>query len=82
MAMNDILTVRQAEYLDGYTLVIHFSNGEKKSFDFSTLFNKGICRKLRDKSYFLNFRIDPFTIDWNHEIGFAPEYLYDNGSPC
>lgn len=77
--MNEILTVKQAEYLDGYTLAILFSNGEKKSFDFSSLLDKGICGKLRDKSYFRSFRIDPFSIDWNNEIGFAPEYLYENG---
>ena len=23
------------------------------------------------------FRLDPFTVDWNDEIGFAPEYLYE-----
>ena len=79
--MNDILTVKQADYLNDYKLIIHFSNGETKSFDFSALFEKGICHKLKNKSYFRNFRIDPFTIDWNNEIGFAPEYLYENGTP-
>ena len=80
--MNEILTVLQAEYMNDYTLIIHFSNGEKKAFDFSSLLDKGICRKLRDKTYFRNFRIDPFTIDWNNEIGFAPEFLYEHGLPC
>lgn len=48
-------------------------------FDFSPLLTKGICHKLGDLEYFRNFSFDPFTIDWNNEIGFAPEYLYDNG---
>ena len=30
-------------------------------------------------NYFKNFRMDPFTVDWNNEIGFAPEFLYENG---
>ena len=67
--------------MNDYTLIIHFSNGEKKAFDFSSLFDKGICHKLKDKAYFRNFRIDPFTIDWNNEIGFAPEFLYEYGLP-
>ena len=77
--MNEILTVKKAEYLCDYTLLIYFSNGEKKSFDFSSFLDKGICSKLKEKNYFKNFRIDPFTIDWNNEIGFAPEFLYENG---
>ena len=26
-----------------------------------------------------SFRLDPFTVDWNDEIGFAPRYLYERG---
>ena len=80
--MKDILTVLQADYVNDYTLIIHFSNGEKKVFDFSSLFDKGICHKLKDKVCFRNYRIDPFTVVWNNEIGFAPEFLYENGLPC
>ena len=25
------------------------------------------------------FTLDPFTVDWNNEIGFAPQYLYERG---
>lgn len=28
----------------------------------------------------MNYSLDPFTIDWNNEIGFAPEFLYENGT--
>ena len=28
---------------------------------------------------FKSFRLDPFTVDWNDEIGFAPERLYELG---
>ena len=31
-------------------------------------------------AYFRNFRLDPFSVDWNNEIGFAPEFLYENGT--
>ena len=36
-------------------------------------------KKLQDLDYFKAFTLDPFTIDWNDEIGFAPEYLYERG---
>ena len=82
LIMNEILTVIDAKYIDGYKLMILFNNGERKSFDFSPLLSKGICSKLTDKDYFKNFTIDAFSIDWNNEIGFAPEFLYENGSSC
>ncbi|MCI7016638.1 MAG: hypothetical protein MR923_05955 [Prevotella sp.] len=30
--------------------------------------------------YFKNFKIDGFSVDWNNEIGFAPEFLYENSA--
>ncbi len=78
--MNDnrLLTVYKAEYVKDYILRISFSNGEERVFDFSSELSKGICWKLQNLEYFKHFTIDPFTIDWNNEIGFAPEYLYKN----
>lgn len=79
--MNNLfLSVVSAEYVKDYILLLHFNNGEKKLFDFSTVYNDGICRKLQDMDYFRRFTLDPFTVDWNNEIGFAPEFLYENGS--
>lgn len=76
---NLILTVIAAEYAGGYTLRLKFSNGEEKEYDFSKEYDRGICCKLRDPEYFRNFTLDPFTVDWNNEIAFAPEYLFQNG---
>ena len=79
METSELLTVTNAEYVQDYTLRIRFSDGVEKLFDFSGELTKGICRKLKDLDYFKKFTLDPFTIDWNNEIGFAPEYLYENG---
>lgn len=80
MEANEILCVTKAEYVGGYTLLIAFSNGARRLFDFSKEFGKGICHKLQDMDYFKRFTLDPFTVDWNNEIGFAPEYLLENGT--
>lgn len=65
--------------MHNYVLQLEFNNGESRLFDFSTVYDKGICRKLKDMAYFRNFTLDPYTVDWNNEIGFAPEFLYENG---
>lgn len=70
-----ILKITDASYVKDYILRLTFNNGEVKLCDFLPLAQKGICKKLQDKKYFLNFHLDPFTVDWNNEVGFAPEFL-------
>lgn len=70
-----ILKITEATFVGDYVLRLVFNNGEVRFCDFLPLAQKGICTKLLDKKYFRNFRLDPFTVDWNNEIGFAPEFL-------
>lgn len=63
-----------------YVLLLTFNNGEEKQVDFLPMSQKGICVKLQDMSYFRNFRLDAFSVDWSNEIGFAPEFLYEQGT--
>lgn len=80
MKNNEILAVTAAEYIEDYKLRLTFNNDEVRVVDFIPLMQKGICKKLQDKDYFRAFTLDPFTVDWNNEIGFAPEYLYEIGT--
>lgn len=64
------------------TLKLTFSNGEVRTFDFSSIYDKGIFTKLQNPEYFRNYTLDGWTVDWNNEIGFAPEYLYEQGVPA
>lgn len=75
--MKTIFKIVKAEYVKDYILRLTFSNDEVRIMDFTPLMQKGICRKLQDLNYFRNFTLDPFTVDWNNEIGFAPQYLYE-----
>ena len=79
MTKNPLLKIVAAEYVSDYTLRLTFNTGEVRLVDFTPLMQKGICRKLQDLDYFKSFRLDPFTVDWNDEIGFAPRYLYERG---
>ncbi len=75
----ELICVTKAEYVKDYILRLWFNNNEIRMFDFSTIYDKGIFTKLKDLEYFKNYTLDPFTVDWNDEIGFAPEFLYENG---
>lgn len=79
--MQHLLSITSAEYIGGYKILALFNNGIKKIIDFDPIVKegKGVCKKMKDLNYFKSFTLDPFTIDWNNEIGFAPEYLYKVG---
>ena len=80
--MQQLLTVTKASYIDGYRIEAVFSNGIKKMIDFTPVIQraKGIVKKLEDVEFFKQFTLDPFTIDWNNEIGFDPQDLYEMGT--
>ncbi|MCQ2316714.1 MAG: DUF2442 domain-containing protein [Bacteroidales bacterium] len=73
-----ILKIIGVQYVNEYKLLLTFNDGKVRLCDFEPLFRKGICTKLQNMEYFKNFRLDPFSVDWNNEIGFAPEFLYEN----
>jgi hypothetical protein len=77
--MSPILKIVDARYLHDYVLQLSFNDGAVKSVNFWPLAQKGICTKLQNMEYFRNFSLDPFSVDWSNEIGFAPEYLYEIG---
>ena len=81
MENTEFLHVIAAEYISGYLLKLTFSNVDVRTFDFSSIYNKGIFTKLQNPEYFRNYTLDGWTVDWNNEIGFAPEYLYEQGAP-
>ncbi|MCR5645311.1 MAG: DUF2442 domain-containing protein [Bacteroidales bacterium] len=82
MKNNEILKVITAELAGEYQLQLTFNNGEVRLVDFVPLMQKGICKKLQDKDYFRSLKLDLFTVDWNNEIGFDPEFLYEIGGMC
>ena len=78
----ELIYITAAKYVSGYILELTFNTGEVKLFDFTQLYDKGICTKLQDIEYFKNFKLDAFSVDWNNAIGFAPEYLYERSIPA
>ena len=78
----ELIYITSAKYVSGYIPELTFSTSEVKLFDFTRLYDKGICTKLQDMEYFKNFKLDAFSVDWNNEIGFDPEFLYEQGIPA
>lgn len=75
--------VMQAEYLDGYRIMISFNDGVRRIVDFTNLINRfPVFKALGDINVFKKFRVTD-TLEWdNGNIDIAPEYLYENGLPA
>lgn len=66
--------------LNDYKLMIGFTNGEKRVFDFEPLLSLTCYQPLRDKAVFDRAYVDCGTVCWNDgDIDIAPETLYEQG---
>ncbi|NCO55945.1 MAG: DUF2442 domain-containing protein [Bacteroidetes bacterium CG_4_10_14_3_um_filter_31_20] len=54
-----------------------FNDGLKNVIDFENLIWGEIFEPLKDKNYFKNFTLNPFTIEWQNGADFSPEFLYE-----
>jgi hypothetical protein len=78
--MMEIIWVTSAEHIENYTIRIVFNDGKVKTVDLGDHLDKPVFQPLRDKEFFRNFRINPFTIEWENGADFAPEFLYAIGT--
>ena len=70
------------KYLYDYTLLITFSNGEKKIYDAQNDIRHGALTKLKNKSFFAQAKIARGSVVWSDEIDMAPETLYAESVAC
>ena len=76
--MNKIIGV---EVLDNYKLLLTFSNNEKRIKDMNPYLEKGVFKKLKNKSFFNSVHIVFDTISWNDEIDLCADTLYETSIP-
>ena len=75
------LEVSKAVYLGDYRISLTFNNGETKTVDLQTELNGTIYEPLQQLDNFKNFQVKYNTIEWANGADYAPEYLYEIGSP-
>jgi hypothetical protein len=62
--------IKSAEVIDKYTLLVYFSNHQKRKYNIQKLLEKPMFSPLKNHGFFKNFQIDPSGsgIVWNDEI--------------
>jgi len=69
----------EATALSNYNLLLLFSNGEKKIFDFTPNLNHPFYKGLQDNSLFSKVMVTGGEIEWATGQDFCPHTLYDKG---
>ena len=69
------------EVLENYTLLIIFTNEEKRTFDVSPYFDFKPFEELKNKELFKTVHIAGLSIEWLHGQDICPDELYYNSLP-
>jgi hypothetical protein len=68
--------------IDDLTLIVEFSNGDRKQYNISKLLEKLMFSPLKNPSFFRAFQVDAggYGIAWNGEIDLSEYELWQNGT--
>ena len=69
--------VKSVKPLEGYKLMLGFSNGEERVFDVSPYLSVGKFSELRDPSIFSSVTVKYDSIEWANHLDIDPEFLYE-----
>ncbi len=72
--------VVDAIYDGDHRIRVAFSDGTRKTVDFSPWLQGPIFEPLNDPSYFARFFLDGGTVCWPNGADIAPEALYESES--
>jgi len=73
----DLIKVTNAIYIDDYKIEITFNDGLKNIIDLKNQLWGEVFEPLKNLTFFRNFSLNPFTIEWENGADFAPEFLYE-----
>lgn len=77
-----MLKVVDVDYVKDYTLRVAFNNGEIKNVDLRDYLTGEVFGELLDHSKFIQYGLTRVTIEWANGADFAPEFLYQIGTPA
>jgi len=74
----ELIRVKFAKPLEGYKLLLTFTNGKQKIYDMSKWLNKTCFKQLQDMDLFTRAYVAHGTVVWNDDLDICPDELYYN----
>ena len=73
-----LLWITKAEYVNDFKINIQFNTDEKGTVDLKNKLDKKIFEPLKNETFFKNFKLNNWTIEWENGADFSPEFLYNS----
>ncbi|MBR1672598.1 MAG: DUF2442 domain-containing protein [Fretibacterium sp.] len=80
-ADKPLLCVREVMPQADYTLLLTFSNEERRIYDARPLLDYELFSPLKALPFFMQAHCDGCTVIWNDNLDIAPETLYEKSVP-
>lgn len=77
---NMYLSIVNVKPLEKYRLLLQFENDEQRVFDVTPFLEQGKYTELKNMDLFNSVRVCFDSIQWNNELDFDPEFLYQKSS--
>ena len=70
-----------ATVLDNLTLLVEFSNHDRKQYSIAKLLDKPMFQLLKNPAFFRSFRVDEggYGIVWNEDVDLSEWEVWQNG---
>lgn len=69
--------ITEAVYKDGFKIFLKFNDGVSGIVDLKDKLKGQIFEPLKDKTFFRNFKVNTWTLEWPNGADLAPEFLYE-----
>ncbi len=76
-----MIRVTNAEPRDDFSLVMDFTNGERRAFDMRPYLDIGVFKRLKNQQLFKQAKVAFGTVVWPGDLDIAPETLYIESVP-
>lgn len=73
----ELIWITNAKYISDFKIELSFNNGVKGIANLKDSLKSKIFKPLRDVQYFKTFTQNRWTIEWDCNVDFAPEYHYN-----
>ncbi len=75
--------IKSVTVIDRHTLIVGFSNNEKRKYDVSPLMDKEMFATLKNPAFFRNVRIDAggYALVWDEDTDISEYEIWTNGTP-
>lgn len=68
--------VVNVKYQEHYKLILTFTNGEVKLFDFQSYLKYPVYKPLQDETFCKKVKTSDGIVQWNEDIDFSPDTIY------